>query len=57
MTRARLRILSQVDDADVIGLPADLREQVEITFVPPSFPTPPGIRGDVLIASFGNDAC
>jgi phosphoglycerate dehydrogenase-like enzyme len=57
MARPRLHILSQVDDPDVIDLPPDLRAQVEITFVPPSRPIPQGLIGDVLIASFGNDAC
>jgi len=50
------RILSQIGDADAIGLPNDLRERVEVISVPPNKPIPPDLRGDILLMSFGNDA-
>ena len=56
MGNKRVRILSQAGDADAIRLPADLREQVEVVFVPPSDPIPRDLSGDVLLMTFGNDA-
>jgi phosphoglycerate dehydrogenase-like enzyme len=56
MGTKRVRILSQAGDADAIRLPADLREQVEVVFVPPSDPIPRDLSGDVLLMTFGNDA-
>jgi phosphoglycerate dehydrogenase-like enzyme len=50
-----LRILSQLGDADAIGLPEDLRAHVQVVHVPPSEPVPTDLRGDVLLMSFGND--
>jgi len=49
MTSPRLRILSQFGDVDALQLPADLRERVEVSFVPPSQPVPADVRGDVLL--------
>jgi phosphoglycerate dehydrogenase-like enzyme len=49
------RILSQIGDAEAIGLPHDLRAQVQVVAVPPSEPVPHDARGDVLLMSFGND--
>ncbi len=56
MSRLRLRVLSQLGDADAVGLPADLRERVEIVHVPPSAPIPSDLRGDVLLMVHGNQA-
>jgi phosphoglycerate dehydrogenase-like enzyme len=56
MANHPVRILSQLGDADALGLPADLRERVEVVSVPPSRPVARELRGDVLLMSFGNDA-
>lgn len=56
MPRPPLRILSQYGDADAIKLPAELRERVEVVHVPPDQPIPSGLRGDVLLMTFGNQA-
>lgn len=56
MASGRLRILSQLGDADALGLPADLRERVEVLSVPASQPIARDVSGDVLLMSFGNDA-
>ncbi|MEY4579691.1 MAG: hypothetical protein RL701_4394 [Pseudomonadota bacterium] len=56
MTATRLRILSQLGDVDALRLPPDLRERVEVVFVPPKAPIPADLVGDVLLMSFGNTA-
>jgi len=56
MARAPLRILSQFGDAETLKLPADLRERVEVLYLPPSEPIPSDLRGDVLLMTFGNQA-
>lgn len=45
----RVRVLSTLGDADLLGLPADLRSAVEVTVVPMKAPLPSGVVGDVLV--------
>jgi hypothetical protein len=52
----RLRILSQLGDANAIRLATDLLDRVEAVSVPPTEPVPANVVGDVLLMSFGNDA-
>jgi phosphoglycerate dehydrogenase-like enzyme len=56
MTSPRLRILSQIGDANALRLPPDLRERVEVISVSPKEPVPADLVGDVLLMSFGNTA-
>ena len=44
----KLRILSQLGDADNLDLPPALAQRVEVIHVPPEQPIAPMLRGDVL---------
>jgi phosphoglycerate dehydrogenase-like enzyme len=55
-SQRKIRVLSQLGDADGIRLPADLRERVEVIYVPPDAPLPAELSGDILLMTFGNRA-
>ncbi|HEX6244868.1 MAG TPA: NAD(P)-dependent oxidoreductase [Polyangiales bacterium] len=57
LNQPKLRILSQLGDADSLRLPPALADRVEVIHVPPEQPVPPALRGDVLVMTFGNQAC
>jgi phosphoglycerate dehydrogenase-like enzyme len=46
----RLRILSHVGDAETLGIPEDLRDQVEVVRVSKRGPAPEGLTGEVLVS-------